>query len=119
MNYKNIIDLIKTICDNHYFINQFGYGDISDISTPDDNEAPDYPYVFLNPVTFNMGDKITSFNFNLITICTNYYRHIWIIERYLEEEFVFLPIMFVMAKMIMNFIIIITLAVTVLMSVMM
>ena len=72
MNYKNIIDIIETICDNHYFINEFGYGDISDISTPDDDKAPDYPYVFVNPVNVAMGDKTTTFNFNLICMTQAY-----------------------------------------------
>ena len=66
MNYKGIIDLIKVECNNHYFIHTFGYGDISDISTPDDNEAPDYPYMFLNPINISVGNKVSTFNFNLI-----------------------------------------------------
>ena len=72
MNYKNIIDIIQTICDNHYFINQFGYGEISDINTPEDKEPPNYPYVFINPVNISMGDKTTSFNFNLICMTQAY-----------------------------------------------
>jgi hypothetical protein len=72
MSYKNIIETIKTICDNHYFINQFGYGEISDISTPDDKDAPDYPYMFLNPVNVSKGNKTSSFNFNLICMTQAY-----------------------------------------------
>ena len=66
MNYKGIIDLIKVECLNHYFISQFGYGDISDINTPEDKEPPNYPYMFLNPINVSVGNKISTFNFNLI-----------------------------------------------------
>jgi len=66
MTYKEIIDIFKRKVQGHFFINEFGYGDISDIMTPDDKKSPYYPYVFLNPITVTGGDRISTFNFNLI-----------------------------------------------------
>ena len=66
MTYKEIIDVFKKKVQGHFFVNQFGYGDISDIMTPDDGKAPYYPYIFLNPVSVSSNDKVSSFNFNLI-----------------------------------------------------
>jgi hypothetical protein len=66
MTYKEIIDIFKQKVQGHFFVNTFGYGDISDIMTPDSQEAPYYPYIFLNPVSVSATDRISSFNFNLI-----------------------------------------------------
>jgi len=66
MTYKEIIDIFKEKTTGHFFLNEFGYGDISDISTPDDGKSPMYPYVFLNPIAVNGGEQISTFNFNLI-----------------------------------------------------
>ena len=66
MTYNEIIDVFKKKVQGHFFINEFGYGDISDISTPDDGKAPYYPYIFLNPVSVTSNDRVSTFNFNLI-----------------------------------------------------
>jgi len=66
MNYRNIIDKLEALANDHVFIKQFGYGNISDISVPEDKEAPDYPYMFVNPIDVNRGNNTTTFNFNLI-----------------------------------------------------
>ena len=66
MTYKEIIDIFKEKTTGHFFLNEFGYGDISDISTPDDGKSPMYPYVFLNPIAVNGGEQVSTFNFNLI-----------------------------------------------------
>jgi hypothetical protein len=66
MTYKEIIDIFKEKTTGHFFLNEFGYGDISDIMTPDDGAAPMYPYVFLNPVSVNGGEQVSDFTFNLI-----------------------------------------------------
>ena len=66
MTYKEIIDIFKKKVQGHFFVNEFGYGDISDIMTPDDGKAPYYPYIFLNPVSVSSNSKVSSFNFNLI-----------------------------------------------------
>jgi hypothetical protein len=66
MTYKEIIDVFKQKVQGHFFINDFGYGDISDIMTPDDQQPPYYPYIFLNPISVSSGDRVSTFNFNLI-----------------------------------------------------
>jgi len=72
MNYKEIVDLIKDTCNNHFFINQFGYGDISDINTPENEEPVNYPYAFLNPVSVNNNGIVSNFSFNLIIMTQGY-----------------------------------------------
>ena len=72
MNYKEIIDLINDTCIDHFFINQVGYGNISDLNTPDDEEPPLYPYAFLNPVSISQGDKTGTFSGNLIVMTQTY-----------------------------------------------
>ena len=49
MTYKELIDTLTTIVNDHKLINQWGYGNLSDIETPETG-APNYPYTFINPV---------------------------------------------------------------------
>lgn len=72
MNYKEIVDLIKTTSLEHFFINEFGYGDISDINNPEDEVPPNYPYAFLNPVSVSNNGIISNFTFNLIVMTQGY-----------------------------------------------
>jgi len=66
MTYQQVVNRLLTIMNNHYLINQTGYGNLSDIHTPDDEEAPDYPYAFLNPISVNVGEYSFASQFNLI-----------------------------------------------------
>ncbi len=66
MNYIDIINQLKTLATDHKFIQQFGYGDLSDIAVPEDQEAPDYPYMFVNPIDVSRNVGSTEFNCNLI-----------------------------------------------------
>lgn len=68
MTYEEIVQTIEGVCENHLFINTFGYGDISDINTPDTEQAPDYPYMFLNPTSIQSDNKVSRFSFNLISM---------------------------------------------------
>ena len=72
MNYKEIIDLIKNTCEEHYFINQVGYGNLSDLNTPEDEEPPVYPYAFINPVSLNQTNNTSSLSINLIIMTQTY-----------------------------------------------
>ena len=61
MTYKQLIDTLTTLIDDHYLINQWGYGNLSDIETPETG-APNYPYTFINPVQVliqNYGFDVT------------------------------------------------------------
>ena len=66
MNYRDIINKLELLANNHIFIKQFGYGNLSDIAVPEDQEAPDYPYMFVNPVDVSVNNSVTSFNCNII-----------------------------------------------------
>lgn len=66
MNYKEVVDIISGITKSHKFVNQFGYGEISDVMQPEGNASPNYPYVFLNPVQISATKKTSTFTFNLI-----------------------------------------------------
>ena len=66
MNYQDVINKLEALADDHVFIKQFGYGNISDIAVPEDKQAPDYPYMFVNPVDVNVERRTFTFTFNLI-----------------------------------------------------
>jgi len=66
MTYKNLVDRLEEIIDAHYFINTRGYGNISDIEVPENEEPPNYPYAFINPVDMAYTRNSFTWNFNLI-----------------------------------------------------
>jgi len=68
MTYKELIDTLETIINNHAFVDTYGYGNISDIMVPDNEEPADYPYVFLNPVDINMDRTNFAVNLNMIAM---------------------------------------------------
>ena len=68
MTYKETIDSILNIANAHLFVETTGYGNISDISVPDNEEPPNYPYVFLNPIDCNLERGAFEVNLNLIAM---------------------------------------------------
>ncbi len=66
MNYQQVVNTLIAAIDDHLLINQSGYGNLSDIHTPDSEKAPDYPYAFLNPTGITVGDSYSAFQFNLV-----------------------------------------------------
>ena len=67
MTYKEIVDRIKTVVDNHKMVVDFGYGNLSDIkANADGNESADYPYAFLNPTNHSRSGQAVTYRFNLI-----------------------------------------------------
>lgn len=66
MTYQQVVNRLLAIMDSHFLINQTGYGNLSDIHTPDDEKSPDYPYAFLNPISVNVGEYSFNSQFNLI-----------------------------------------------------
>ena len=66
MTYKNLVDRLEEIIDAHYFINTRGYGNISDIEVPENEEPPNYPYAFINPIDMAATKNSFTWNFNLI-----------------------------------------------------
>ena len=68
MNYKTLIDTLENIITNHLFVKTYGYGNISDISVPDNEEPADYPYVFLNPVNVSLDRQQFVVTLNMIAM---------------------------------------------------
>jgi hypothetical protein len=68
MTYKQIVDNIKQIVNDHYILADFGYGQISDIKNGSEDTEADYPYAFLNPGTHTRGERSIIYRFNLIVM---------------------------------------------------
>ena len=68
MTYKQIVDNIKQIVDDHKMLADFGYGQISDIKNGADDTEADYPYAFLNPGSHTRGERMITYRFNLIVM---------------------------------------------------
>jgi len=66
MTYKDLVDRIMQIVNSHLMVELVGYGNLSDIEVPDNEEPPDYPYVFLNPVTVSNDRREFNLTMNLI-----------------------------------------------------
>lgn len=67
MTYEQLIQTLKDIATNHVLINQWGYGNISDIETPE-NGAPNYPYVFVNPQSVSLESYGGEATLNIIAM---------------------------------------------------
>lgn len=67
MTYKQLIDELKTLLEDHRLVNQWGYGNLSDIETPETG-APNYPYVFINPSQVTIEEYGFDVNLNLIAM---------------------------------------------------
>lgn len=66
MTYKDLLDRLKAVITNHYFVETYGYGELSDIAVPQDGERPNYPYVFINPTDITLDKSAFSFNCSMI-----------------------------------------------------
>lgn len=70
MNYTEIVNRFKEIVGDHKMLQDFGYGQISDIKTRSEGGAEqdgtDYPYLFLNPGTHTRTQRSITYNFNMI-----------------------------------------------------
>lgn len=83
MTYKELVDRIALICDQHPIIRDFGYGAISDLKTMNSENINNlvtttleedamtlYPYVFLNPSQSTRTSQAISYRFNMIVMDT-------------------------------------------------
>ena len=77
MTYYDIIKDLFLAGQAHYFIQDVGYGPISDIKTRSQNakfiigeagevEGADYPYMFINPTQHTRNKSAVTYSFNLI-----------------------------------------------------
>ena len=70
MTYKEIVDKIGQVCTDHFIIQDFGYGALTDIKTVNDDgtQRVNYPYVFLNPTQSARTGQSITYRFNLIAM---------------------------------------------------
>ena len=70
MTYKEIVDKIGLVCAEHFIIQDFGYGALTDIKTVNDDgtQRVNYPYVFLNPTQSARTGQSITYRFNLIAM---------------------------------------------------
>lgn len=70
MTYKDLVDKIKQITDEHQMLADFGYGDLSDIKSRSELGSSDasYPYLFLNPVPGSRNETTVTYRFNMIAM---------------------------------------------------
>ena len=65
MTYRSLVEYLETQIKSHKLVNQYGFGNLSDIETPGD-DSPEYPYVFLRPVSMQIAAHNNQFSFELI-----------------------------------------------------
>ena len=73
MNYKDVVNRIQTIVEDHKMLVDFGYGQVSDIKTraqgtEGEADGADYPYLFLNPTQHVRTQQQITYNFNMIVM---------------------------------------------------
>ena len=71
MNYNSIVERFKEIVTDHNQLQDFGYGNLSDIKTRSEGGTTtntDYPYLFVNPTSHSRGTRSVTYNFNLIVM---------------------------------------------------
>ena len=72
MTYKDIINRFRTVTESHYMLQDFGYGQLSDLKTQSqlgpEEQGVDYPYLFLLPGTSNRQGPVMNYSFNMIVM---------------------------------------------------
>ena len=74
MTYKDVVNRVQSVVNDHLILADFGYGDISDLKTRFENTSgdnqvqADYPYAFLNPGQHSRNQSAVTYNFNLIVM---------------------------------------------------
>lgn len=70
MKYQDTVNKIKEIVEQHLILQEYGYGDLSDIKVKNQisGTEPNYPYLFVNPTIHNRNNNIMIYRFNLIVM---------------------------------------------------
>jgi len=68
MTYKEIVNRIQEVVQDHEILADFGYGALTDIKTVDDETRVNYPYAFLNPTQSTRTGQAITYRFNLIVM---------------------------------------------------
>ncbi len=68
MTYKEIVNRIQEVVQDHEILADFGYGALTDIKTVDEDTRVNYPYAFLNPTQSTRTGQAITYRFNLIVM---------------------------------------------------
>ena len=72
MTYKEIINRFRTITEDHLMLEDFGYGDLSDLKyvsqLGNDEERVGYPYLYLLPSSSTRNGVVMNYSFNMIVM---------------------------------------------------
>ena len=72
MTYKDIINRFRTITTDHLMLEDFGYGDLSDLKyvsqIGDEEERVQYPYLYLLPSSSTRNGPVMQYAFNMIVM---------------------------------------------------
>jgi len=71
MKYVDVVSIIKESVEAHLILQDFGYGNISDIKVKSEGSTPneaDYPYLFLNPTIHGRSSTTMIYRFNMIVM---------------------------------------------------
>lgn len=68
MTYKEIVNRIQEVVQDHEILADFGYGALTDIKTVDEDTRVNYPYAFLNPTQSTRTGQAVTYRFNLIVM---------------------------------------------------
>lgn len=72
MTYKEIINRFRTITENHLMLEDFGYGDLSDLKyvsqLGNDEKRVSYPYLYLLPSSSTRNGPVMEYSFNMIVM---------------------------------------------------
>jgi len=72
MTYKEIINRFRTITEDHLMLEDFGYGDLSDLKYVSqlgtDEERVGYPYLYLLPSSSTRNGVVMNYSFNMIVM---------------------------------------------------
>ena len=72
MTYKEIINRFRQVTSDHFMLQDFGYGELSDIKTQSqlgpEEQGADYPYLFLNPTSHTRTGPVMNYSFNMIVM---------------------------------------------------
>ena len=72
MTYKEIINRFRTVTEEHLILQDFGYGQLSDLKTQSqlgpEEQGADYPYLFLLPATSNRQGPVMNYSFNMVVM---------------------------------------------------
>ena len=72
MTYKEIINRFRTITEDHLMLEDFGYGDLTDLKyvsqLGEDEERVSYPYLYLLPSSSTRDGPVMQYSFNMIVM---------------------------------------------------